>query len=89
MRPAGAEDELAADAHDTTALAGAEEELAADTADTVALAAAEEELAADTANTVALAGHFFAGPPVADTAAGRFRTRAAEGSYEDALAGRF
>ena len=73
MRSAGAVEELAADAADTAALAGAE----------------EEELAADTAKTLALAGRFFAGPLVADTAAGRLRTRAAGGSYEDALAGRF
>ena len=67
----------------------AEEELAADTADTTALAGAEEELAPDTVDTIALAGRFFIGPMLSDTAAGRFRMRAAGGSYEDALAGRF
>ena len=72
-----------------TRSAGAEEELAADTADAVALAAVEEELAVDTANAVALAGRLFAGPSLADTAAGRLRMPAAGGSYEDALASRF
>ena len=52
-------------------------------------AGAEEELAADTVDTVALAGRFYAGPSLADTAAGRLRMRAAGGSYDDALAGRF
>jgi hypothetical protein len=69
--------------------AGAEEELAADTADATALAGAEEELAADTAGILALAGRFFADPSWADTAAGRFRMRAAGGSCDDALAGLF
>ena len=69
--------------------AGAEEELAADTADTTPLAGAEDELEADTVDTDALAGLFSIGPSLADTAAGRLRTRAAGGSYDDALAGRF
>ena len=72
MTAAGAEDELAADADDTTALAAAEEVLAAETADTIAVAG-RFFIGPSSADTAA--GRFrmrAGGPSYDDALAGRF-----------------